>query len=402
MTVEGNGFMDSTLINTQICRTVEIWNNGQLPLTVTSATSVGLDNKDFVVSGATFPLTIQPMTKADVQVCGKPSDRGERTASLEVVGMSGDRTTTIDLPLNVYGLLACSTPDGTSLFASEIVKLGTSKTEQVVITNCGDVPVTYTGSITGQGYTITNAATSGVIAPGGTYTYDVQYSASTMSLQPGKLKVATSTPSVADMMIDLAGTGGNSILAATNTTANTNGDPVDFDVTVTNSGNFDWSVGAPVVSGAEFVLKASPASITASNGTGNFTFTFTPNPGDVTHQANVTFPNSDNTTFTFVVKGIVGSNDVATSAANGYELRQNYPNPMMGKSTIAFTMGEAGQATIMISDITGNVVATIANGFFAKGENTVTFDGSMLTSGTYFYELTAGSTRLQRAMTIKK
>jgi hypothetical protein len=175
---------------------------------------------------------------------------------------------------------------------------------------------------------------------------------------------------------------------------------VNFDVTVTNSGNFDWSVGTPVVSGTEFTLVTSPATIAANGGTGIFTFTFTPS-SDISHTANVTFPNSDNTTFTFVVNGTLTSS-VSKTAMNGFELGQNYPNPFAAQSAITFTMAEAGLATIAITDITGKTVATVANGFFGQGENTVMFDGSVLPSGNYFYEFTAGSTRLQRPMSIRK
>jgi hypothetical protein len=261
----------------------------------------------------------------------------------------------------------------------------------------------FTGSITGQGYSIMNQPVSPSIAPGDSYTYDVQYSASTMSLQAGTLRVVPTTPGIGDMIITLEGTGGNSVLAATNTNVSTAPNtPVDFDVTVTNSGNYDWSVGTPVVSGSEFALKSSPASVAGSNGTGIFTFTFTPAPGDVQHTATVGFPNSDNTTFTFTLNGTVGTKDVSPTAVNGYELRQNYPNPFAGQSALTFVMAEAGHARIAITSVTGSVVAVIADGFFGKGENTVMFDGSSLPSGSYLYELTAGSTHLQRAMTLRK
>jgi hypothetical protein len=401
MSVEGNAHFDSVMIGSEICKPVEIWNNGQLPLTVTSAMVTGADDKDFVLSGVTFPVTIQPMSKVDVQVCATPAERGERNASLTVVAASDDRTTTRDLPLEVFGLLACSSPDATTLFEGQIVKLGRTKTEQVTVTNCGDIPVMYVGSIIGQGYTITSNPLSDEVLPGSSYTFDVEYSANTMSLQNATLRISPTSTVIPDMMIALAGTGGNSVLAATNNSVSTTGAPVDFDVTVTNSGNFDWSVGAPVVSGTEFTLKASPTNITSANGTGIFTFTFTPQTGS-NHQAGVTFPNSDNTTFTFVLNGAVGSSDVAPVAMNGYELRQSYPNPSAGASTIAFTMAEAGMAKIVINDITGNVVAVIADGFFVKGENVVKFDGSALTSGNYFYQLTANGTRLERALTIRK
>jgi hypothetical protein len=399
MSVEGDAMFDSALIGEEICRTVEIWNNGELELTVTSADLTGTDTKDFEITGVSFPLTIQPMSKVDAQVCATPTERGPRTASLSVKGTSNDKTTTIEIPLEVFGLLACSSPDKNVAFGSDIVRVGSMKTEQITISNCGDVAATFTASINGAAYSITGPQTTGLIAPGASHVYEVQFNASTMSLQQGTMTVAASTPAIADIVIDLAGTGGNSILAATNTNVASPGTPVDFDVTVTNTGNMDWSIGTPVVDGAEFTLRTSPTSIMANSGTGTFAFTYTPATGG-THTANVTFPNSDNTTFSFSVNGTQAS--VGMMAMNGYELRQNFPNPFAGTSSIAFTMAEAGNAKLVLTDITGNTVAVIANGFFGKGENTVMYDASSVSSGNYFYELTVGETRLQRAMTIRK
>ena len=99
-------------------------------------------------------------------------------------------------------------------------------------------------------------------------------------------------------------------------------------------------------------------------------------------------------------QGIVA--DVRPIAQNGYALGQNYPNPFSSSSVITFTMAESGNAQIVISDVTGNIVATAANQYFNAGENTVSFDATNMASGTYFYELVANGVRLQRSMLLSK
>lgn len=398
MSVEGDARFDSARIGQQICRTVQIWNNGQLPLTVTSADLTGDHSAEFTVTGVTFPLPVQPDSFVEAQICATPSERGLRTASLAFNSASNEKPTTIDLPLEVYGLLVCSQPDMTSVFGGEITRVGTSQNATVTITNCGDIPASYTASLNGAAYTLASIATSPVIAPGASHSYDITYNASVMSVQPGTLTVTTTDGFATPIVIDLAGVGGNSILAATNTNVTTPGTPVDFDVTVNNTGNMDWTIGTPVIVGSEFTLRSAPTTIAAGT-SGIFGFTYTPSVGS-SHTANVTFPNSDNTMFSFSLNGTQAS--VSPTAANGFELGQNYPNPMQSASSITFTMAESGKARLVISDVTGSVVAPVADGYFMKGENTVTFDGQSLPSGTYFYEFTSGSTRLQRSMTVRK
>ncbi|HET6511399.1 MAG TPA: choice-of-anchor D domain-containing protein, partial [Candidatus Kapabacteria bacterium] len=184
MSVESGAMLDSAIVGEQVCQTVKIWNNGQLSLTVNSIDVLGSDASDFTFSGVTFPLTIQPQSSVDVQVCATPSERGIRAASLAVNGSSSDKTTTVELPLEVYGLLACASPDVNAAFNEEIVRVGTSSTASVVITNCGDVPSSFTAAINGAAYALSGAATSPVIAPGATHTFDVTYNASEKMPQP--------------------------------------------------------------------------------------------------------------------------------------------------------------------------------------------------------------------------
>jgi hypothetical protein len=396
--------LDSSIIGNEVCQTVKIWNNGQSPLTVMSATIMGPDAADFRISGITYPATIAPQSSIDVQVCGTPSSRGLRTAVIDVVSFSNEKTTTTQLALAVYGLEVCAQSSTNIAFENEIIHVGENGTAQIMINNCGDVATAYTGVVAGAGYTLTSAGTTGVIAPGDNATFDISFNPTVMGSAAGTLTVTGN--GVTPIVISLAGIGGDVMIAAQNNTAPETGVGLtsnEFTVTVKNNGNMDLTPGDPVISNTEFAYVAgSGPSTIAAGATGDYKFTFTP-AAQGGRSASVTFPSaSPALSGGFMLDGNGITNAVRQTAQNGYTLDQNYPNPFNPSTVITFTMAEGGNAQIVVSDMTGNVVATAANQYFNKGENTVTFDASQLASGTYFYELVANGVRLQRAMLLNK
>jgi hypothetical protein len=73
-----------------------------------------------------------------------------------------------------------------------------------------------------------------------------------------------------------------------------------------------------------------------------------------------------------------------------YQMLQNYPNPFNPITTISFALPTAAQVTLVVYDILGRQVATVAEGWMGAGIHKVNFDGSGLSSGIYFYRLQAG------------
>lgn len=85
-----------------------------------------------------------------------------------------------------------------------------------------------------------------------------------------------------------------------------------------------------------------------------------------------------------------------------YVLSQNYPNPFNPSTNINFTIGKDARVKINIYDILGRLVQTITDEDLVAGTYKVTFDGHNLSSGTYFYELTAGDFRDVKKMILIK
>lgn len=85
-----------------------------------------------------------------------------------------------------------------------------------------------------------------------------------------------------------------------------------------------------------------------------------------------------------------------------YSLLQNYPNPFNPTTSITFTLPTSGLVTLRVMDVTGKVVATLANGKLSAGRHSLRFDGSTLSSGIYFYTLEAGRVSQTKRMLLLK
>jgi hypothetical protein len=85
------------------------------------------------------------------------------------------------------------------------------------------------------------------------------------------------------------------------------------------------------------------------------------------------------------------------------ELRQNYPNPFNPTTVIRFTIPAVGTSrwggtvSLQVFDLLGQPVATLVDGMLEAGNHVVSFDATGLSSGVYFYRLTAfGATQTRK------
>lgn len=91
----------------------------------------------------------------------------------------------------------------------------------------------------------------------------------------------------------------------------------------------------------------------------------------------------------------------------GLVLDQNFPNPFNPATVIRYHIppdahGDRARrhTTLEVFDPLGRRVATLVDMQHAPGTYTVTFDGSTLASGVYFYRLSSGPTSLTRTMVL--
>ncbi|MBZ0199123.1 MAG: T9SS type A sorting domain-containing protein, partial [Ignavibacteriaceae bacterium] len=85
-----------------------------------------------------------------------------------------------------------------------------------------------------------------------------------------------------------------------------------------------------------------------------------------------------------------------------YAISQNYPNPFNPTTTIRYAIPQDGLVTLKVYDILGKEVKTLVNEYKTKGRYEVTFDANNLASGLYIYEITSGSFKTSKKMTLIK
>ena len=85
-----------------------------------------------------------------------------------------------------------------------------------------------------------------------------------------------------------------------------------------------------------------------------------------------------------------------------YQLSQNYPNPFNPTTNIHFSIPKDGNVSLKFYDVLGNGVSTYYDGFLNAGTYNAEFDGSKLSSGVYFYKLTAGDFTATKKMILIK
>jgi hypothetical protein len=85
-----------------------------------------------------------------------------------------------------------------------------------------------------------------------------------------------------------------------------------------------------------------------------------------------------------------------------FESISNYPNPFNNTTVIKFQQLRENHVTIEVFDITGQKVATAVNEVFPEGKHLVSFDGSTLKPGIYFYTIESGDYTETRKMIISR
>jgi hypothetical protein len=73
-----------------------------------------------------------------------------------------------------------------------------------------------------------------------------------------------------------------------------------------------------------------------------------------------------------------------------YTLEQNYPNPFNSSTTIKYELPKSSMVRLSVFDMLGREVALLVNERKDAGVFEATFDGSLLSSGVYFYRMQAG------------
>ncbi|HAY34692.1 MAG TPA: hypothetical protein DCY06_11220 [Bacteroidetes bacterium] len=96
------------------------------------------------------------------------------------------------------------------------------------------------------------------------------------------------------------------------------------------------------------------------------------------------------------------SNEVVIGIPAEFKLSQNYPNPFNPSTTISYEIPVDGAVSLKIFDMSGKEVMTLVDGVKNAGYYSINFNASNLSSGIYFYKLSANDfTSVKKMMLVK-
>lgn len=98
----------------------------------------------------------------------------------------------------------------------------------------------------------------------------------------------------------------------------------------------------------------------------------------------------------------VGVVPFGNQVVSKYKLHQNYPNPFNPSTSITFDIVKTSDVKLLVYDALGREVEELVNERLSNGSYKVDFNSSHLTSGVYFYKLTAGDFSDTKSMVLVK
>lgn len=101
--------------------------------------------------------------------------------------------------------------------------------------------------------------------------------------------------------------------------------------------------------------------------------------------------------------GIVSVGDEGAKLPTDFALAQNYPNPFNPTTTVAFSVPSASNITIAVYNLLGQKVVDLVNSSYQPGKYNVNWNGTdaagkAVSSGVYFYRMTADGFTAQHKM----
>jgi hypothetical protein len=158
---------------------------------------------------------------------------------------------------------------------------------------------------------------------------------------------------------------------------------------------FNW------VPGNVKVMTGNPDSIilntvvSATVPYGNYTVTVT---GTESGQ-----PRTHTRSFIQVVANVTGVNNNQNNTPAVFALMQNYPNPFNPSTSIEYYLPKQSLVSLKIFDVLGREVASLVNNELKPaGDYNVVFNAENLTTGVYYYKLTAGEfTDIKKMVLVK-
>jgi hypothetical protein len=86
----------------------------------------------------------------------------------------------------------------------------------------------------------------------------------------------------------------------------------------------------------------------------------------------------------------------------GFKLEQNYPNPFNPTTKLKYSIPQTGEVKLAVFDLTGTELETLVDKVQSAGNYEVVFNAGKLSSGLYFYRISANGFAKTKEMLLIK
>jgi hypothetical protein len=244
-------------LNTPDTKTVTLTSSGTATVTITAADATG---SGFSVSGASFPLKLNPNQTATLQVQFNPSAAGTASGQLSIASDATGGTAMIPLSGAGSATTSAQLTLSTNSLSFGNVAVNSTATLPVTLTSSGTAPVTISAAaVSGASFTDSGVTFPVTLNPAQSVTLNVQFKPSATGQATGQITITSNSSTGASSVVQLSGTGTTTTTAQLQVSATSLafGDvPVNstatLPLTLTSSGTAPVTVSSATLKGTGF------------------------------------------------------------------------------------------------------------------------------------------------------
>lgn len=187
LTVSANSFNFKTVVVGQSAtQTLHLTNSGSAPLQISS---ISLSNKEFAISGPSFPRTVLPALSLDYTLTFVPTTAGNASASLSITSNAPHSPAAISLAGLAEKVVVALQVTPTSINFGN-ANLRTTATKNVTLQNTGDVNITINGvTASGSGFGYSSLSPGFSLSPNQQVTFQVWFRPQTSGAASGTVSI---------------------------------------------------------------------------------------------------------------------------------------------------------------------------------------------------------------------
>jgi Abnormal spindle-like microcephaly-assoc'd, ASPM-SPD-2-Hydin len=339
-------------VNSTGAQTLTVTSSGTAALTINSAT---LSGTGFKMSGATFPVTLNPGQTVSFQVSFAPTTAGSATGTITLSSNSASGTTST-VSLTGTGVSSQLTVSASSLAFGNVV-LNSTLSKTLTLTSSGTAAVTVnSATVSGAGFTISGATFPATLNPGASISLQVNFNPTVAGSASGSITISSTSGTAATTTVSLSGVGtvpqlgvSSTSLAFGSVTLNTTSTQT---LTLTSSGTAAVTVNSATLSGTGFTMSGAAFPATLNPGASiSLQVNFSPTVAG-SASGSITISSNSNTggTATVSLSGSgTSTNSVLSLSANSL----SFGNDSVGTAiTQSVTLTSTGTSAVTVSAAT--------------------------------------------------